>query len=78
MGVTVAELVSIEKPIIRVRGLDALTGAPALDIKPYDYYDTVKSPRVPWWFKDRLSEWKYKWGYEKVAPRFGPCVEDST
>jgi conserved hypothetical protein TIGR00104 len=78
IGITVAELVSIEKPIIRVRGLDALTGTPVLDIKPYDYYDTIKSPRAPWWFKDKWSEWKRKWGYEKVAPWLGPCVEDST
>ncbi|MFZ8782963.1 MAG: TrmO family methyltransferase domain-containing protein [Desulfurococcaceae archaeon] len=72
IGITVVELLFIEKPIIRVRGLDAWTGTPVLDIKPYDYYDVVKNPRVPWWFKERWSEWKQKWRYEIIAPWLGP------
>jgi len=72
IGITVVELVSIEKPVIKVRGLDAWAGTPVLDIKPYDYYDDVKNPRVPWWFKEKWDEWKYKWKYEKRTPWLGP------
>lgn len=49
IGLTVCELVDVEGNILRVRGLDAYTDSPVLDIKPYDYYDVVKSPRVPSW-----------------------------
>jgi tRNA (Thr-GGU) A37 N-methylase len=72
MRITVVELLSIEKPIIKVRGIDAWTGTPVLDVKPYDYYDVVKYPRVPWWFKERWSEWMQKWKYELIAPWLGP------
>jgi tRNA (adenine37-N6)-methyltransferase len=34
IGVTVAELVSIEGNVLRVRGLDAINGTPVLDLKP--------------------------------------------
>ena len=34
IGVTVAELVSIEGNVLRVRGLDAIDGTPMLDLKP--------------------------------------------
>ena len=36
IGVTVAELISVEGNIISVTGLDALNGTPILDIKPYE------------------------------------------
>jgi tRNA (adenine37-N6)-methyltransferase len=36
IGITVAELLSIEENKIRVTGLDALNGTPILDIKPYE------------------------------------------
>lgn len=72
IGITVVELVSIEKPVVKVRGLDAWTGTPVLDIKPYDYYDVVKNPRVPWWFKEKWDEWRQKWKYEEKVPWLGP------
>jgi tRNA-Thr(GGU) m(6)t(6)A37 methyltransferase TsaA len=34
IGVTVAELVSIEGNVLHVRGLDAIDGTPVLDLKP--------------------------------------------
>ena len=34
IGVTVAELVSIEDNVLHVRGLDALNGTPVIDLKP--------------------------------------------
>jgi L-fuculose-phosphate aldolase len=33
IGVTVAELIAVEKNVLRVRGLDALNGTPVLDLK---------------------------------------------
>ena len=38
IGVTVAEIISVEGNTIRVTGLDALNGTPILDIKPYEEY----------------------------------------
>jgi tRNA-Thr(GGU) m(6)t(6)A37 methyltransferase TsaA len=35
LGVTVVELISREKNILKVKGLDAIDGTPILDIKPY-------------------------------------------
>ncbi|MEM0368475.1 MAG: hypothetical protein QXN57_03430 [Desulfurococcaceae archaeon] len=37
----------------KVRWLDAWTGSPVIDIKPYDYYDIAKNPRIPWWMKEK-------------------------
>ncbi len=74
IGVTVVELVSLEKPRVKVKGLDAWTGTPVLDLKPYDYYDIVKNPRVPSWFRDRWEEWRIKSGYDRIAPWLGPCA----
>lgn len=52
IGLTVADLVSKEENILRVRGLDAFDGTLVLDIKPYDHYDVKQSLRVPeWWLK---------------------------
>ena len=75
IAISVVELVEIDAPKIKVRGLDAWSGSPVLDIKPYDYYDIVKNPRVPWWFKEKWSEWREKWNYSKYAPWLGPCNE---
>ena len=36
IGITLAEVLSIEENRIRVTGLDALNGTPILDIKPYE------------------------------------------
>jgi tRNA (adenine37-N6)-methyltransferase len=34
IGVTVVEVLAIEKHVLRVRGLDAINGPPILDLKP--------------------------------------------
>jgi tRNA-Thr(GGU) m(6)t(6)A37 methyltransferase TsaA len=36
IGITLAEILTIEGNKIRVTGLDALNGTPILDIKPYE------------------------------------------
>jgi tRNA-Thr(GGU) m(6)t(6)A37 methyltransferase TsaA len=50
LGVSIVQLLKVSKPVLTVKGLDAWTGSPVLDIKPYDYYDIIKSARVPNWF----------------------------
>ncbi len=70
IGLSVVELVEFKPPILRVRGLDAWTGTPVLDIKPYDYYDIVKNPRVN---KESLIEWNSKKElYSQLVPWLGP------
>ncbi len=49
IGLSVCELIELKGNIITVRGLDAYVGTPVLDLKPYDYYDVVKRPKVPAW-----------------------------
>ena len=34
IGVTVVDLLAVEGPVLRVRGLDAINGTPVLDLKP--------------------------------------------
>jgi len=75
LGISVVELVIIEPPIIKVKGLDAWTGTPILDIKPYDYYDIVKKPKVPWWFEERWKELSLKRNYKSKVPWLGPCED---
>jgi tRNA-Thr(GGU) m(6)t(6)A37 methyltransferase TsaA len=52
IGLTLVELLKIEKNVLTVRGLDALSGTPILDIKPFDSWDSVRDANVPdWWCK---------------------------
>jgi len=51
IGVSVVELLGVSKNVLNVKGFDAWTGSRILDIKPYDFYDIVNSPRVPDWFR---------------------------
>lgn len=66
VGLSVLELVRLEPPPrLWLRGLDAWTGTPPIiDIKPYDYYDIVKSPRVP-------REFEEKWFRSYVEKGYG-------
>ncbi len=69
------ELVKVEPPRLWLRGgLDAWTGTPILDIKPYDYYDVVKKPRVPREFEEEwFRSYVEKGGYGEKVPWLGPC-----
>lgn len=52
IGLTVVELLEVEKNVLIVRGLDAFDGTPVLDIKPFDKWDVAEDARVPeWWMK---------------------------
>lgn len=58
VGLTLVELLSRKKNVLRVRGLDALSGTPVLDLKPISpLKDFPKKTRVPAWY-GRL--WKRK------------------
>jgi len=47
IGISITEIVSIDKNIITVKGIDILNATPLLDIKPYipqfDYFKNVKT-----------------------------------
>lgn len=51
IGVSVVKLISRNKNILKVKGLDALNETPILDIKPYTGHprDIVKKFKVPKW-----------------------------
>ncbi|HJX38233.1 MAG TPA: tRNA (N6-threonylcarbamoyladenosine(37)-N6)-methyltransferase TrmO [Anaerolineae bacterium] len=52
IGLTSVELLSVEGPTLRVRGLDAFDGTPVLDIKPYLVRGDLKpDASVPGWLR---------------------------
>ncbi|MGC8969607.1 MAG: SAM-dependent methyltransferase [Conexivisphaera sp.] len=59
LGLSVVALESVDpgSGLLVVRGLDADPGSPVLDVKPYDHWDSVPSPRVPRWWLERADEW---------------------
>ena len=68
IGLSVVEIVDVDPPRLRVRGLDAWSGSPVLDIKPYDYMDVVKRPKIPKWLLDKFVE-------SRQFPEWlGPCT----
>ncbi|MCG9967206.1 tRNA (N6-threonylcarbamoyladenosine(37)-N6)-methyltransferase TrmO [Pelotomaculum terephthalicicum JT] len=48
IGLSLVELIKVEKNILHVRGLDAVDGSPVVDIKPYFEHDIIFSPRAPY------------------------------
>ncbi|MEM0369162.1 MAG: tRNA (N6-threonylcarbamoyladenosine(37)-N6)-methyltransferase TrmO [Pyrobaculum sp.] len=56
IALTIVKLVEIDPPKIKVMGLDAWSGSPILDIKPYDHLDVVNEFRVPDWFEEFFRE----------------------
>jgi tRNA (adenine37-N6)-methyltransferase len=56
IGLTLVELIKVDANVLIVRGLDAYDGTPVLDIKPYDFWDVAKNPRVPEWWKKLNNE----------------------
>jgi tRNA-Thr(GGU) m(6)t(6)A37 methyltransferase TsaA len=57
IGITAVELVSVEKNVVTVRGLDAIDGTPILDVKPYfpafDRRETV----TPGWIDELMKDY---------------------
>jgi tRNA-Thr(GGU) m(6)t(6)A37 methyltransferase TsaA len=72
IGMSVVELVAVDGCCINVRGFDAWAGTPILDVKPYDYYDIVKSPRVPEWFRRFWEEHRAMRRYSEKVRWLGP------
>jgi len=52
IGLTLVELVKIEGPKLRVRGLDCFDGTPVLDIKPYTADYRAEQYQLPEWYRD--------------------------
>lgn len=55
IGLAVVDLLARHDCVLTVRRLDAWHGTPIIDIKPYDHYDVYPDPRVPAWFRARLT-----------------------
>ena len=52
IGHTIVKIESIEEGCLKVSGLDALTGSPIVDIKPYLIHDCKRDAYFPEYFKD--------------------------
>ncbi|HJN57460.1 MAG TPA: tRNA (N6-threonylcarbamoyladenosine(37)-N6)-methyltransferase TrmO [Nitrososphaerales archaeon] len=56
IGLCVTELTSIDKCILKVKGLDALQGSPIVDVKPYlPRADSISDARVPEYMQHGLK-----------------------
>ncbi len=57
MGLSVVELVKVEKNIVTIKGVDILDGTPLLDIKPYiENFDKIEGEVKSGWMKSTDSE----------------------
>lgn len=58
IGITAVKLISVNRNIISVRGLDAINGTPVLDIKPYyPQYDLKSDAQVPDWVNILMKDY---------------------
>lgn len=58
IGITTVKILSINKNIIEVKGLDAIDGTPVLDIKPfYPAFDTACDALIPEWVTRLMSDY---------------------
>lgn len=56
IALRLVKIKKIEGRTIRVNGLDAISGSPVIDIKPYvPHFDLPENPRVAEWYKDWKS-----------------------
>ncbi len=61
IGLSVVELVSVEKNIVTIKGIDILDGTPLLDIKPYiENFDKVEGEVKSGWMQSSVDEVKMK------------------
>lgn len=56
IGLTLVELVKVDRNVLTVRNLDAFNGTPVLDIKPFDNWDMTYDTQVPQWWKNLETE----------------------
>jgi tRNA-Thr(GGU) m(6)t(6)A37 methyltransferase TsaA len=52
IGLTLVELLKVDRNVLTVRNLDAFDGTPVVDIKPFDTWDTTDDARVPQWWRN--------------------------
>ncbi|MFW9905277.1 MAG: tRNA (N6-threonylcarbamoyladenosine(37)-N6)-methyltransferase TrmO [Candidatus Thorarchaeota archaeon] len=58
IGMTVVQIISIMKNILRVKGLDAIDGTPVLDIKPYfPIFDRINTAKTPKWVDELMMDY---------------------
>lgn len=58
IGVTVCELVAVNRMLLSVRGLDAIDGTPVLDIKPYlSGFAPRGTVREPDWAREIMADY---------------------
>ncbi|SDM93544.1 tRNA (N6-threonylcarbamoyladenosine(37)-N6)-methyltransferase TrmO [Acetanaerobacterium elongatum] len=58
IGITAVEILSVEKNIVTVKGLDAIDGTPILDIKPYfPQFDCRGNAKTPEWVEVIMREY---------------------
>lgn len=57
IGLSVVELVHIEKNIVTIKGIDILNGTPLLDVKPYiENFDKIDGRTKSGWMKATKSD----------------------
>lgn len=56
IALSIVKIVEVDPPRLKVLGLDAWSGSPVLDIKPYDHLDVVNEFRTPDWFEEFFKE----------------------
>lgn len=58
IGITAVKLISVNRNIISVRGLDAINKTPVLDIKPYyPHYDLKPNATIPDWVNILMKDY---------------------
>jgi len=49
IGLSVVELVRVEKNILHIKNVDMIDGTPLIDIKPYvPVFDKIENPKIGW------------------------------
>ena len=57
IGLSVVELIKVEKNIVTIKGVDILDGTPLLDIKPYiENFDKIEEKVTSGWMKSTYNE----------------------
>jgi len=68
IGLSIVELVSIDKNIVTIKGVDILDGTPLIDIKPYiENFDKVDGDVKSGWMISSLDEVKNKRSDERFV-----------
>ncbi len=70
IGLSVVELVKVEKNIVTIKGVDILDGTPILDIKPYiENFDKAEGDVRSGWMKASLQEVEQKRSDERFVQK---------